>query len=202
MFTTSITFAQNSSRLLVEGFPDTSLGQSEGTIGIISIWRLELIGKADLEGKREHLESLMKTVLPYARYLLSGVCKYFGNSDSPVSISFDGSFHNLSLKSSQPDIEPLTVLLDDAELADLVRCLDQLKYDSRINLNWSLPSDNPLPHKDLVVRVPMLQRISAPLFGGLTFFATAFLLILLSVQISEQHKELDSPRDLTSRNSK
>ena len=87
----------------------------------------------------------MQVVLPYARYLISGVPRRFGAEPEPVEIGPgpEGG-HGLLLRSSQPDTPPLQLNLDDAELADLVRALDQLRLDPRLQLPLELPQPLPL----------------------------------------------------------
>ena len=87
MLKLNFNYNQNSARLNIEGLPDKSLGQSSETIGIISSWQLQLIGAPLLEGKREHLESLMSAVYPYVRYTLSGISKEFVDTRNNVEIS-------------------------------------------------------------------------------------------------------------------
>ena len=111
----------------MEGFPDLSAGQEGETIGILSGWRLQLIGAPELEGTRDHLEALMNAVMPYARHQLSGVRRRFGGDDSFVAIEPNGDRHQLELRSSRAGVEPLQLNIDDAELSDLVRCLDRLR---------------------------------------------------------------------------
>ena len=73
MLKTTYQYEQTAARLVVEGFPDLSAGHSNEAIGILSSWRLQLIGAPELEGTRDHLEALMAAVMPYARHRLSGV---------------------------------------------------------------------------------------------------------------------------------
>ena len=70
MLKTTHRYEQTAARLVVEGFPDLSAGQEGETIGILSGWRLQLIGAPELEGTRDHLEALMNAVMPYARHQL------------------------------------------------------------------------------------------------------------------------------------
>ena len=158
-------FEQISCRLTVEGFPDVSTGQSSQAIGILTGWSLALAGHTELEGKREHLEALLQVVAPYARHLISGAPRTFGDPVSPVAVHPDGSRHRLELRSSQPNTPPLALHLDDAELADLVRCLDQLLLDPRLQLNLQAPTPQPLRRSELRKRVPLGRRIAAPLCG-------------------------------------
>ena len=77
-------FDQLSCRLKVEGLPDVSVGQSGQNLGIITGWSLAWAGRPELEGRKEHLLALMQVVLPYARYLISGVPRRFGADPEPV----------------------------------------------------------------------------------------------------------------------
>ncbi len=161
----SLRYEQISCRLTVEGLPDVSSGQGGQAIGILTGWSLALAGHTELEGKRNHLEALLQVVVPYARHLISGVPRPFGASDTPVAIAPDGSRHRLELRSSQPGTPPLTLHLDDAELADLVRCLDQLRLDPRLQLPLQTPAAQPLRRSELRRRVPLARRLAAPLCG-------------------------------------
>lgn len=158
-------YEQISCRLTVEGLPDVSTGQGSQAIGILTSWSLALVGHTELEGKREHLEALLQVVAPYARHLISGAPMAFGDPDSSVAVHPDGSRHRLELRSSQPNTPPLTLHLDDAELADLLRCLDQLLLDGRLQLNLQTPAPQPLRRSELRKRVPLGRRIAAPLCG-------------------------------------
>lgn len=167
------TYGAHTCRLRVEGFPDVSTGQASEAVGILTGWSLDWVGHPQLEGRREHLQALMATVLPYARHLLSGVPKTMGGEDDAVVIgpSAEGG-HHIQLRSSKPGNEPLDLLLDDAELADLVRVLDQCRLDPRVQLPMPVPEALPLPARELRHRVPLRRRITPPL-GGLAALALA-----------------------------
>ena len=176
----SYRYEQSAALLLVEGYPDLSAGHGNEAIGILSAWRLQLIGTPELEGTRNHLESLMTAVMPYARHQLSGVGRRFGSNSSFVSISpmESGPGHQLELRSSREGVEPLQLKLDDADLADLVRCLDRLRLDERVKLTWTIPSDQPLKRQDLVDRIPLQRRLAAPILGGFALAATVGVALL------------------------
>jgi hypothetical protein len=166
MLKTTYHYEQTAARLEVEGFPDLSAGHSNDAIGILSAWRLQLVGAPELEGTRDHLEALMAAVMPYARHRLSGVQRRFGQESGFVSIGPDQTSHRLELRSSREGVEPLQLKLDDAELADLVRCLDRLRLDSRVKLTWAFPEDRPLQRQEIVDRVPLQKRLGPPLLAG------------------------------------
>ena len=183
MLKTTYQYEQTAARLVVEGFPDLSAGHSSDAIGILSSWRLQLVGAPELEGTRDHLEALMAAVMPYARHRLSGVKRRFGQDSGFVSMGPgpDPTAHVLELRSSREGVEPLQLNLDDAELADLVRCLDQLRIDSRIKLTWAFPEDRPLQRQEVVDRIPLQQRLGPPLLAGVALacsIATAWLVPL------------------------
>jgi|TARA_B100000073_G_scaffold77152_1_gene58332 hypothetical protein len=188
MLKQSYRYDQTTARLEVEGLPDFSAGQADQAIGILSAWRLKIVGASELEGKREHLEALMQVVIPYVRLRLSGVVRSMGEVNAPVRLVPDGAQHRLDLTSGQPDIPPLSIQLDDAQLADLVRCLDALRADHRVSLSWPAIEHEPLPRRDLVERIPLMQRLAAPVLGGATVVVLGALGLLLPLP------EVQSPK--------
>lgn len=176
----TLQYDQLSCRLKVEGLPDVSVGQSGDALGIITGWSLQWAGRPELEGRKEHLLALMQVVLPYARYLISGVPRRFGAEPQPVEIAPNPQGgHTLLLRSSQPDTPPLQLALDDAELADLVRVLDQLRLDPRLQLPLELPQPQPLRGRDLLERRPLVQRLAAPVGGLLAVVVASGLGLLI-----------------------
>lgn len=179
----SYRYEQASCRLRLDGLPDLSASQTGDTIGILTGWELDLIGHPTLEGKRNHLEALLSVVLPYARHLVSGVPRRFGDEGSPVQIEPIGSGpqsrHRLRLFSSQPDTPPLELDFDDAELADLVRCLDQLRLDPRVQLGFVIPTELPLQRREILERVPLRRRLLSPAAGLAALVITSSLSLLV-----------------------
>ncbi len=169
----TLVYGQQSCRLQLEGLPDVSAGQAGDALGIITSWTLVWAGRPELEGRREHLVALINVVLPYARYLMSGVARPFGEPDQPIEIAPAGpGDHLLRLRSSESGVEPLEVHLDDAELADLVRVLDALRLDPRLHLQPPLsePLVQPLRRRELLQAEPLARRLAAPV-GGLAAVA-------------------------------
>lgn len=175
----STRYEQTSCRLVLEGLPDLSAGQGSDSLGILTGFSLALAGRTELEGKREHLEALMAAVLAYARHLLSAQPRPFGRDDEPVAISPAAAGHRLELRSSQPDTPPLRLELDDAELADLVRCLDALRLDPRVVVPFALPAPQPLRRRELKRRQPLPQLLAAPLAGVGALLIAAALTALI-----------------------
>ena len=178
-------YEQTAALLVVEGYPDLSADQANDSIGILSSWRLQLVAAPELEGTREHLEALMAVVMPYARHQLSGVGRRFATDQGFVVVSPAGDRHHLELRSSRDGVEPLKLLLDDAELCDLVRVLDRVRLDQRIHLSWQLPADQPLARHELVERIPLRRRFGPPLLGGLALAASALVALVLPLPNTE-----------------
>jgi hypothetical protein len=175
----TLRYDQLSCRLQVEGFPDVSIGQGAEALGIITGWTLQWIGRPELEGEREHLVALMQVVLPYARHQISAVGRRFGADESPVMIEpGEAGRHRLILRSTQSGNPSLTLELDDAELADLVRVLDALRLDPRLQLPLTLPASQPLRSRELAERLPLPRRLAAPV-GGLAAVSVMAALALL-----------------------
>ncbi len=92
-----------------------------------------------------------------------------------------GTGHQLELRSSREGVEPLQIKLDDADLADLVRCLDRLRLDERVKLTWTIPTDQALKRHELVDRIPLQRRLAAPVLGGFALAATVAVALLPTV---------------------
>ncbi|MEB3156642.1 MAG: DUF4335 domain-containing protein [Cyanobacteriota bacterium] len=192
-------YGSHACRLRVEGFPDVSTGQSIGAVGIITGWSLDWVGHPQLEGRRDHLQALLTTVLPYARLLLSGVARPVGDDGDAVRIAPDArGGHHMQLRSGQPDTPPLDLHLDDAELADLVRVLDQCRLDPRLQLPLPVPEARPLPARELRHRLPLRRRLAAPL-GGLAALAVAAggTSLLPTPRPAETTRQSNTSRSLT-----
>lgn len=169
----TLQYDQTSCRLQVEGLPDVSRGLVGGSIGIITGWRLQWLGRPDVEGQREHLQALLEVVLPYARYRISAIPRGFGEPASPVRLHpAEDDKHRLVLRSSQANTPELELLIDDAELADMVQVLDRLRRDPRLQIQAQIPEDEPLGVRELIDRLPLRRRLAAPL-GGLTALVLA-----------------------------
>ena len=143
MINLSYRFVQNSSSLELDGMPDVSNGDSENIIGILSSWTLKIIGSPLLEGEKEHLDNLMQGILQYSISYVSGFRKTFISNKKIVTLSPYGISHKLLLKSTKKGVNPLEIILDDSELSDLTRCLDDLRYDPRVSISWDINQERP-----------------------------------------------------------
>jgi len=182
MINLSYRFDQNSSSLELAGMPDVSNGDSEETIGIISSWTLKIIGSPLLEGEKEHLDNLMQVILQYSRSYISGIRKKFISSKKIVSIYPFGSSHKLLLNSTKKDVKPLEIILDDSELSDLTRCLDLVRFDSRINLRWDISLDRPFSRRYINSNFAKPNKNVNFFYSLFVFLFTSTLLISIPIK--------------------
>ena len=189
MINLSYRFDQNSSSLELSGMPDVSKGDSENTIGIISSWTLKIIGSPLLEGEKQHLENLMQVILQYTRSYISGIRNTFTSNNNIVSITPFGVNHKLLLNSTKKDVKPLEIILDDAELSDLTRCLDLLRFDSRFNINWNVNLEIPFS-KNYIVSNLNKSKFNINLFYSFIIFISSTALFLF-IPINNKFELID-----------
>ena len=193
MINLSYRFDQNSSSLELSGMPDVSKGDSENTIGIISSWKLKIIGSPLLEGEKEHLENLMQVILQYTRSYISGIRKTYTANKNLVTLIPFGLNHKLLLKSTKKDIKPLEIILDDAELSDLTRCLDLLRFDPRFNIEWNIDFDIPFSKKYIHDNLNK-SRINRNFFYScIVFISTSALLFFIPINNKFELREVSNP---------
>ena len=181
MINLSYRFDQNSSSLVIAGMPDVSNGDQENTIGIIYSWTLKIIGSPLLEGKKEHLDNLMEVIVQYSRCYISGIRRKFISNKKIVTISPDGINHKLQLFSTRKGVEPLEIILDDAELSDLTRCLDLLRFDPRFSIKWNNNLDQPFTKKYIYNHLSKSKSNFNLFFAFILFFSSASILLLIPI---------------------
>ena len=110
-------YDQTAARLMVEGLPDISADHGQGVIGILSSWKLQFVGSEPGGARTPRSHAGHGSSLRPLRAV--GCDQAVRGPESPVSLSPAP----LVVTSSQqpPGVEPPSIQLDDAELADLVR---------------------------------------------------------------------------------
>ncbi len=192
MINFSYRFDQNSSSLEIVGIPDVSQEDSENTIGIISSWSLRIIGSPILEGKKEHLEYLMQVILEYSRSYISGIRKKIISNKNIVTITPFDTNHKLLLSSTKEGVKPLEIILDDAELSDLTRCLDLLRFDPRFNIKWNINLDLPFSKKYILANTTKSGLKLNLLYSFFIFIFSSALLILIPIDNKLQLREINN----------
>ena len=190
MINLSYKFQQNSASLEISGVPDVSNGDSDKTIGIITSWSLKIIGSPLLEGEKQHLENLMQVILQYSRSYISGIRNTYTSEKNIVKIYPFGTKHKLLLTSTQKNIKPLEITLDDSELSDLIRCIDLLRCDSRIKVKWNRYFEKPFTKNYIKNNLSKSNKEYNFIYASLIFILTSSLLILVPID-SNLEKDKD-----------
>ncbi len=172
-------FHQDSASIELAGMPDVSNGDSDNTIGILSSWTLKIIGSPLLEGEKDHLDNLMQVILQYSRSCINGVRKTFKSNKKIVTISPFGIGHKLLLNSTREGIKPLEIIIDDAELSDLTRCLDLLRFDPRINIKWNIDTETPYTKKYILTNISNSKNKPNFLYAIILFLFTCTIFLFI-----------------------
>ena len=192
MINLSYRFDQNSSSLEIAGMPDVSKGDSDNTIGIISSWSLRIIGSPLLEGEKEHLENLMQVILEYSRSYISGIRKKIVSNKNIVTIIPFGVNHKLLLNSTKKGVKPLEIILDDAELSDLTRCLDLLRFDPRFTIKWNINLDLPFSRKYIHSNLTKSRFNPNLVYSFLLFISSSALFLLIPINNKYEIRQINN----------
>ena len=135
MLQNKYTFTQSSAELEIVGLPDYSKCDTEKKISIISKWKLSIIDQPDIEGGLDHLKLILQSFYKYSSLIILGKEEKLESKLIDINLDEDG-LHNLLLKSTKPQVEPLKLKLGNAEFTDVLNCFDQLKQSENINFNF------------------------------------------------------------------
>ena len=145
---------QSSVSLEIIGLPDYSNNENKDQISIISQWKLTIIDKPLIEGKIEHLSPIMDAFYIYSNLLISSEIPLY--ESKLIDIKADNlHIHNLILKSSKPDVQPLIMKIGNSLLSDIINCFDQLNESSKVRIKKSYDFNN-VPKK---VRFGLYNKI-------------------------------------------
>jgi len=135
MLQNKYTFTQSSAELEIVGLPDYSKSDSEKKISIISKWKLSIIDQPEIEGSLDHLKLVLQSFYEYSSLIILGKEEKLKSKLIDINLDEDG-LHNLLLKSTKPQIQPLKLKLGNAEFTDVLNCFDQLKQSEDISFNF------------------------------------------------------------------
>jgi len=135
MLQNKYTFTQSSAELEIIGLPDYSKSDSEKKISIISKWKLSIIDQPDIEGSLDHLKLILQSFYKYSSLIILGKQGRLESNLIDINLDEEG-LHNLLLKSTKPQIQPLRIKLGNAEFTDVLNCFDQLKQSEDISFNF------------------------------------------------------------------
>jgi len=174
MMQNKLSFHQSSVSLEIIGLPDYSNNENKDQISIISQWKLTIVDKPLIEGKIEHLGPIMDAFYIYSNFLIKNETPIY--ESKLIDIKADNlHIHNIVLKSSKPNVNPLNIKIGNTSLSDTINCFDQLTESSKVRIKKTLVSKY-IPKKGrfgLNNKVKFLNFIMPP-------FIAIFSLILCS----------------------
>ena len=136
-----LSFHQSSVSLEIIGLPDYSNNEYKDQISIISQWKLTIIDNPLIEGKVEHLGPIMDAFYNYSNLLIKNEIPLY--ESKLIDIKAENLYiHNIVLKSSKPNVKPLTLKIGNALLSDTINCFDQLKESSKVRIKKTDLSNN------------------------------------------------------------
>ena len=141
MIQNKLSFHQSSVSLEIIGLPDYSNNEYKDEISIISQWKLTIINKPLIEGKVEHLGPIMDAFYIYSNLLIKNEIPLY--ESKLIDIKAENlNIHNIVLKSSKPNVKPLTLKIGNSLLSDTINCFDQLNESSKVKLKTANLSNN------------------------------------------------------------
>ena len=192
----TLSFHQSSVRLEIIGLPDYSNNENKDQISIISQWKLTIIDKPLIEGKIEHLGPIMDAFYIYSNLLIKNEIPIY--ESELIDIKADNlHIHNIVLKSSKPNVKPLTLKIGNSLLSDTINCFDQLNESSKVRIKKTGFSKN-IPKK---VRFGLLNKVKIFNFV-IPPFISIFTLILLSSAFIYFHNPVENNEKIEQINSK
>ena len=141
MLQNKLLFHQSSVSLEIVGLPDYSNNENKDEISIISQWKLTIIDKPLVEGKFEHLVPIMDAFYIYSNLIIKNEIPIY--ESKLIDIKAENlHIHNILLKSSKPNVKPLSLKIGNSLLLDTINCFDQLNESSKVRINKTNLSNN------------------------------------------------------------
>ena len=171
-------FHQSSVSLEIIGLPDYSNNENKDQISIISHWKLTIIDKPLIEGKIEHLGPIMNAFYIYSNLLIKNEIPLY--ESKLIDIKADNlHIHSIVLKSSKPNVKPLTLKIGNSLLSDTINCFDQLNESPRVRIKKTDEQNN-IPKNlrfGLNDKVKFLNFIMPPFIAicSLILFSSSFI---------------------------
>ena len=182
-------FHQSSVNLEIIGLPDFSNNENKDQISIISQWKLTIIDKPLIEGKFEHLEPIMNAFYIYSNLLINNEIPIY--ESNLIDISAENlNIHNIVLKSSKPDVKPLSIKIGNSLLSDTINCFDQLNESSKVRLKKSGKFNNAYKKErfDLINIVKNFNFLLYPFFAIFSIIILSSTLIYFYNPVEDKEK--------------
>jgi len=137
MMQNKLSFHQSSVSLEIIGLPDYSNNENKDQISIISQWKLTIVDKPLIEGKIELLGPIMDAFYIYSNLLIKNEIPIY--ESKLIDIKADNLHnHNIVLKSSKPNVNPLNIKIGNTSLSDTINCFDQLNESSIVDSDLTM----------------------------------------------------------------
>ena len=188
-------FNQSSVSLEIIGLPDYSNNENKDQISIISQWKLTLINKPLIEGKIEHLGPIMDAFYIYSNLLIKNEIPIY--ESKLIDIKADNlHIHNVVLKSSKPNVKPLTFKIGNSLLSDTINCFDQFSESSKVRFKKTEASFK-MQKKlrfGLYKKVKFFKFIMPPFIAicSLILFSSIFIYFYNPVEDKEKNELINS----------
>ena len=166
MLQNNLLFNQSSVSLEIIGLPDYSNNEKKDQISIISQWKLKITDKPLIEGNIDHLISVMAAFYNYSNFLINNQIPIY--ESQLIDIKADNFYtHNILLKSSKANVEPLKIIIGNSVLSDIINCFDQFnsspkirKISANLNLKTKKNSIFTILNKDKIANLFLPPLIS------------------------------------------
>jgi len=190
-----LSFNQSSVCLEIIGLPDYSINENKDQISIISQWKLTIINKPLIEGKIEHLNPIMNAFYIYSNLLIKNEIPIY--ESKLIDIKADNlHIHNVVLKSSKPNVKPLTLKIGNSSLSDIINCFDQLNESSKVRIKKTMVS-NYLTKKGrfgLKNKVKFMNFIMPPFIAicSLIVFSSTFIYFYNPIEDKDKNELINT----------
>ena len=190
-----LSFHQSSVSLEIIGLPDYSNNENKDQISIISQWKLTIVDKPLIEGKIEHLGPIMDAFYIYSNLLIKNEIPLY--ESKLIDIKAENlNIHNIVLKSSKPNVKPLTLKIGNSLLSDTINCFDQLNESSKVRIKTKDLSNN-ISKKikfGLNNKAQFLNLILPPFIAicSLILFSSAFIYLYDPIENKEKNELINA----------
>ena len=195
MMQNKFSFHQSSASLEIMGLPDYSNNENKDQISIISGWKLTIIDKPLIEGKIEHLGPIMDAFYIYSDLVMNDKIPSYQSKLIDIKAE-DLNRHNIVLKSSKADVDPLVIKIGNSILSDIINCFDQLNESPKVRIKKTdIPNKIPKKLKfGLNNKVKFFNFFIPPFFAicSLILFSSSFIYFYSPFENIEK-KELTNP---------
>ena len=194
MLQNKLLFNQSSVSLEIIGLPDYSNNENKHQISIITQWKLLIIDQPLIEGDIDHLHSIMNAFHSYSNFIINDEYALFESKF--IDIKAENFYtHNVTLKSTKPNVKPLNIKIGNSVLSDIVNCFDQL-YASNDVKKIEYDSLNTIPKKglkDLINKQKISNFIFPPLISlfSIFFISSGFILFYKSVEERDKNSYIN-----------